>query len=130
MYTDPISDMLTRVRNAIMAKHEKVEVPSSKIKKIITEILKEEGYIKNFKVVNDEGKEKIIIYLKYFKDEPVIRGIERVSKPSRRVYKGVDELPEVLGGYGIAIVSTSKGVMTNKKAKELGVGGEVICKVW
>ncbi len=130
MYTDPISDMLTRIRNAIMAKHEKVEVPSSKMKKIITEILKEEGYIKNFKVVKDEGKEKIIIYLKYHKDEPVIHGLERVSRPSRRVYRGADELPEVLGGYGIAIVSTSKGVLTTKKAKELGVGGEVICKVW
>jgi small subunit ribosomal protein S8 len=130
MYTDTIADMLTRVRNAIMANHERVEVPSSRVKKMIITILREEGYIKNFKVVEDEGKEKIIVYLKYINEEPVIRGMERISKPSRRVYSGKDDIPVVLGGYGIAIISTSQGIMTGKKAAELGIGGEVLCKVW
>ncbi len=130
MYTDTIADMLTRIRNAIMANHERVEVPSSRIKKMIITILREEGYIKNFKVVEDEGKEKIIIYLKYINEEPVIRGLERISKPSRRVYSGKDDIPVVLGGYGIAIISTPQGIMTGKRAAELGIGGEVLCKVW
>ena len=130
MYTDTIADMLTRIRNAIMANHERVEVPSSRIKKMIIKILREEGYIKNFKVVEDEGKEKIIVYLKYINEEPVIRGLERISKPSRRVYSGKDDIPVVLGGYGIAIISTPQGIMTGKKAAELGIGGEVLCKVW
>ncbi len=130
MYTDTIADMLTRIRNAIMADHERVEVPSSRVKKMIITILREEGYIKNFKVVEDEGKEKIIVYLKYINEEPVIRGLDRISKPSRRVYSGKDDIPVVLGGYGIAIISTSQGIMTGKKAAELGIGGEVLCKVW
>ena len=130
MYTDIIADMLTRIRNAIMADHERVEVPSSRVKKMIITILREEGYIKNFKVVEDEGKEKIIVYLKYINEEPVIRGLDRISKPSRRVYSGKDDIPVVLGGYGIAIISTSQGIMTGKKAAELGIGGEVLCKVW
>ncbi|MCK5878664.1 MAG: 30S ribosomal protein S8 [Holophagae bacterium] len=130
MYTDIIADMLTRIRNAIMANHERVEVPSSRVKKMIITILREEGYIKNFKVVEDEGKEKIIVYLKYINEEPVIRGLDRISKPSRRVYSGKDDIPVVLGGYGIAIISTSQGIMTGKKAAELGIGGEVLCKVW
>ncbi|PJB77914.1 MAG: 30S ribosomal protein S8 [Acidobacteria bacterium CG_4_9_14_3_um_filter_49_7] len=130
MYTDTIADMLTRIRNAIMANHERVEVPSSRVKKMIITILREEGYIKNFKVVEDEGKEKIIVYLKYVNEEPVIRGLDRISKPSRRVYSGKDDIPVVLGGYGIAIISTSQGIMTGKKAAELGIGGEVLCKVW
>ncbi|RLE17738.1 MAG: 30S ribosomal protein S8 [Acidobacteria bacterium] len=130
MYTDTIADMLTRIRNAIMANHERVEVPSSRVKKMIITILREEGYIKNFKVVEDEGKEKIIIYLKYINEESVIRGLDRISKPSRRVYSGKDDIPVVLGGYGIAIISTSQGIMTGKKAAELGIGGEVLCKVW
>ncbi|NOY23624.1 MAG: 30S ribosomal protein S8 [Acidobacteria bacterium] len=130
MYTDTIADMLTRIRNAIMANHERVEVPSSRVKKMIITILREEGYIKNFKVVEDEGKEKIIVYLKYINEEPVIQGLDRISKPSRRVYSGKDDIPVVLGGYGIAIISTSQGIMTGKKAAELGIGGEVLCKVW
>ena len=130
MYTDTIADMLTRIRNAIMANHERVEVPSSRVKKMIVTILREEGYIKNFKVVEDEGKEKIIVYLKYVNEEPVIRGLERISKPSRRVYSGKDDIPVVLGGYGVAIISTSQGIMAGKKAVELGIGGEVLCKVW
>lgn len=130
MYTDTIADMLTRIRNAIMANHERVEVPSSKVKKVMIHILKEEGYIKNYKVVEEQGKERIVIYLKYVNQEPVIRGVDRVSKPSRRVYTGKDDIPVVLGGYGIAIISTSQGIMTGKKAADLGIGGEVLCKVW
>lgn len=130
MYTDTIADMLTRIRNAIMANHERVEVPSSKVKKVMIHILKEEGYIKNYKVVEEQGKERIVIYLKYVNQEPVIQGVERVSKPSRRVYTGKDDIPVVMGGYGIAIVSTSQGIMTGKKAADIGIGGEVLCKVW
>ncbi len=130
MYTDTIADMLTRIRNAIMANHERVEVPSSKVKKVMIHILKEEGYIKNYKVVEEQGKERIVIYLKYVNQEPVIRGVERVSKPSRRVYTGKDDIPVVMGGYGIAIISTSQGIMTGKKAADLGIGGEILCKVW
>lgn len=130
MYTDTIADMLTRVRNAVLAKHEKVEVPSSKIKKELINILKEEGYIKNYKVVESDSREKIIVYLKYINGESVIKGLERVSKPSRRIYTGKDEIPEILGGYGIAIVSTSKGIMTGKAASGLGIGGEVVCSIW
>ena len=130
MYTDTIADMLTRIRNAIMAKHERVEVPSSKIKKQIVNILKEEGYIKNFKIVEDGVGEKIVIYLKYIKEESVIKGLERISKPSKRVYTGHGQIPEALGGYGTVIVSTSKGIMTGKAATGLGVGGEVICSIW
>jgi len=130
MYTDTIADMLTRIRNAIMANHERVEVPSSKVKKVIINILKEEGYIKNFKVVEEQGKERIVVYLKYLNQESVIRGLERVSKPSLRVYTGKDDIPVVMGGYGIAIISTSQGIMTGKKAADLGIGGEVLCRVW
>ncbi len=130
MYTDTIADMLTRIRNAIMANHERVEVPSSKVKKVIVNILKEEGYIKNFKVVEEQGKERIVVYLKYLNQESVIRGLERVSKPSLRVYTGKDDIPVVMGGYGIAIISTSQGIMTGKKATDLGIGGEVLCRVW
>ena len=130
MYTDTIADMLTRIRNAIMASHERVEVPSSKVKKVIINILKEEGYIKNFKVVEEQGKERIVVYLKYLNQESVIRGLERVSKPSLRVYTGKDDIPVVMGGYGIAIISTSQGIMTGKKAADLGIGGEVLCRVW
>ena len=130
MYTDTIADMLTRIRNAIMANHERVEVPSSKVKKVIVNILKEEGYNKNFKVVEEQGKERIVVYLKYLNQESVIRGLERVSKPSLRVYTGKDDIPVVMGGYGIAIISTSQGIMTGKKATDLGIGGEVLCRVW
>ena len=114
--TDPVADMLTRIRNANNAKHDTVDVPASNMKKSIAQILLDEGYIKNFQVV--EGKEK------------VITGLRRVSKPGLRVYVGADELPRVLRGLGIAIISTSKGVMTDKKARELHVGGEVLAFVW
>lgn len=129
--TDPIADMLSRIRNALMARHDEVIVPSSKMKLRIAEILKEEGYIVDFEYIPDNKQGLIRIKLKY--DEfgrPVIRHLERVSKPGRRVYVGKDEIPRPLQGLGIAIISTSKGVMVDRKAKELGVGGEVICYVW
>jgi small subunit ribosomal protein S8 len=129
--TDPIADMLTRIRNANHAKHEFVDIPASKIKKEIANILLEEGYIKGFDVI-DDGKQGIIrIELKYQQNkERVITGIKRISKPGLRVYVGKEETPKVLGGLGIAILSTSKGIVTDKKARKQGVGGEVICYVW
>ncbi|MBP1927294.1 small subunit ribosomal protein S8 [Sedimentibacter acidaminivorans] len=129
--TDPIADMLTRIRNGNHAKHEFVDVPSSKIKKEIANILLEEGYIKGFDVI-DDGKQGIIrVELKYQQNkERVITGIKRISKPGLRVYVNKDETPRVLGGLGIAVLSTSKGILTDKKARIQGVGGEVICYVW
>lgn len=129
--TDPIADLLTRIRNANSAKHETVEVPSSNMKKAIVEILNEEGYIKNYQVI-DDGKQGIIrITLKYGQDnEKALTGLKRVSKPGLRIYAGADELPRVLKGLGIAIVSTSKGIMTDKKARKENVGGEVLAYVW
>jgi len=129
--TDPIADMLTRIRNANHAKHEFVDVPSSKIKKELANILLEEGYIKGFDVI-DDGKQGIIrVELKYQQNKGrVITGIKRISKPGLRVYVGKDETPKVLGGLGIAIISTSQGIITDKKARKQGVGGEVICYVW
>jgi len=129
--TDPIADMLTRIRNANHAKHEFVDIPASKIKKEIANILLEEGYIKGFDVI-DDGKQGIIrVELKYQQNkERVITGIKRISKPGLRVYVGKEETPRVLGGLGIAILSTSKGIVTDKKARTQGVGGEVICYVW
>ncbi len=128
--TDPIADMLTRIRNANSAKHETVDVPASNMKKAIAEILLSEGYIKNYQVIED-GKQGVIrIALKYAGKEKVISGLKRVSKPGLRIYAGKDELPRVLKGLGIAIISTSKGVMTDKKARAEGVGGEVLAFVW
>lgn len=129
--TDPIADMLTRIRNGNHAKHEFVDIPSSKIKKEIATILLEEGYIKGFDAI-DDGKQGIIrVELKYQPNkERVITGIKRISKPGLRVFVGKDETPKVLGGLGIAIISTSKGILTDKKARVQGVGGEVICYVW
>ena len=129
--TDPIADMLTRIRNAGSAKHETVDVPASKMKKAIAEILLEEGYIKSFQIIDDGTQGIIRISLKYLPGkEKAIQGLRRVSKPGLRVYAGSDELPKVLKGLGIAIVSTSKGVMTDKKALSLHVGGEVLAFVW
>jgi len=129
--SDPISDMLTKVRNAAMARHEKVDVPASKIKLEIVKILKTEGYIKNFKKLNQEGKNIIRIFLKYDEfDQSVIHGLKKVSTPGRRVYSGYKDLPRVHNGYGTVIVSTSHGVTTGKKAAEKMVGGELICTVW
>ena len=129
--TDPIADMLTRIRNANNAKHDTVDVPASNMKKSIAQILLDEGYIKNFQVVEDGTQGVIHISLKYNAGkEKVITGLRRVSKPGLRVYVGADELPSVLRGLGIAIVSTSKGVMTDKKARAAHVGGEVLAFVW
>ena len=130
--TDPIADMLTRIRNANNAKHDTVDVPASNMKKAIAQILLDEGYIKNFQIINDGTQGVIRITLKYLQPgkEKAISGLRRVSKPGLRVYAGADELPKVLRGLGIAIVSTSKGVMTDKKAREAHVGGEVPAFVW
>ena len=128
--TDPIADMLTRIRNALTAKHETVEVHASNMKKAIANILLEEGYVKNVEFVEDGLSGKIVITLKYAEGKSVISGLKRVSKPGLRVYAGAQELPKVLRGLGVAIISTSKGVMTDKKARELNVGGEVLAFVW
>lgn len=129
--SDPIADMLTKVRNAAMARHEKVDVPASKIKLEIVKILKTEGYIKNFKKLNQDGLNCIRIFLKYDEfDQSVIHGLKKVSTPGRRVYSGYKDLPRVHNGYGTVIVSTSQGVTTGKKAAEKMVGGELICTVW
>lgn len=129
--TDPIADMLTRIRNANSAKHDTVDIPASNMKKAIAEILLEEGYVKNFQIIKDGTQGIIRITLKYNNGkEKVISGLRRVSKPGLRVYAGADELPRVLRGLGIAIISTSKGVMTDRKARTEHVGGEVLAFVW
>ena len=129
--TDPIADMLTRIRNAGSARHESVTVPASSVKKAIAQILLDEGYIKAFEIVDNGTQGTIKITLKYTANkEKAISGLRRVSKPGLRVYAGADELPRVLKGLGIAIVSTSKGIMTDKKARELHVGGEVLAFIW
>ena len=129
--TDPVADMLTRIRNANSAKHETVDVPASNLKKAIAQILLEEGYIKSYEVVDNGNQGNIHISLKYVgKKQSAISGLKRVSKPGLRIYAGTEELPKVLKGLGIAIVSTSKGVMTDKKARELHIGGEVLAFVW
>ena len=129
--TDPIADLLTRIRNANSAKHDTVDIPASNMKKAITEILLEEGYIKNFQIISDGMQGIIRITLKYgASKEKVISGLRRVSKPGLRVYAGTEELPSVLRGLGIAIISTSRGVMTDKKARTEHVGGEVLAFVW
>ena len=129
--TDPVADMLTRIRNANSAKHETVDVPASNLKKAIAQILLDEGYIKSFELVDNGNQGVIRITLKYLaKKAPVLSGLKRVSKPGLRIYAGADEMPHVLKGLGIAIVSTSKGVMTDKKARELHIGGEVLAFVW
>ena len=128
--TDPIADMLTRIRNANMVKHETLELPASNIKKQIAEILKQEGFIKDVEYIEDNKQGIIKISLKYSKGERVIKGIKRISKPGLRVYAKADELPRVLNGLGIAIVSTSTGVVTDKVARKEGIGGEVLCYVW
>jgi small subunit ribosomal protein S8 len=131
MMTDPIADMLTRIRNASKAKHEKVDIPSSKLKVEIAKILKDEGYVKNVKLVKDRRQGVIRVYLKYNEDElPVIQGLKRVSRPGCRIYTGNEAIPKVLAGLGTAILSTPKGIQTGKQAKKDNVGGEVICHVW
>jgi len=128
--TDAIADMLTRIRNAGNAGHETVDIPASNLKKAIAQILLDEGYIANFEVTEDNKQGNIKVYLKYSGKKHVISGIKRISRPGLRTYADKDNLPNVLNGLGIAIVSTSKGVMTDKKARKLGVGGEVLAYVW
>ena len=130
--SDPIADMLTRIRNANTAKHDTVDVPASKMKIAIADILLEEGYIKKYDLVDDGSFKNIHITLKYGEDknDKIISGIKRISKPGLRVYAGKDELPKVLGGLGVAIISTNQGVITDKKARQLQVGGEVLAFVW
>jgi small subunit ribosomal protein S8 len=129
--TDPIADMLTRIRNALMAKHPAVDIPASRVKTEIARILKEEGYIRNYEMKEDPRQGILNIQLKYNPDgQPVISGLERVSRPGCRVYKPVDEIPKVLGGLGVCIVSTSKGLLSGEKSRTEGVGGEVLCNIW
>lgn len=131
MMTDPIADMLTRIRNASKAKMEKVDIPLSKLKVEIARILKDEGFVKNVKLVKDRRQGIIRIYLKYTDEElPVIQGLKRMSKPGRRMYAGSSEIPSVMNGLGTVIVSTPKGVQTGKQARKNNVGGEVLCQVW
>jgi small subunit ribosomal protein S8 len=129
--TDTIGDLLTRIRNAGKARFDKVDIPASRMKITLARIFKDEGFIKNYKVIKDNKQGILRIYLKYDDQNlPLIQRIERVSKPSRRVYTGCEELPKVQGGLGVAVISTSKGVMTDRRARKLGVGGEVLCQVW
>jgi small subunit ribosomal protein S8 len=129
--TDPVADMLTRIRNGSGAKFAKVDIPSSKLKVQIARILKDEGYIKNFKVMKDNRQGILRIYLKYDdKNQEIIQRVYRVSRPSRRVYTGKEAIPKVLNGLGISILSTSKGVLTDREARRLGVGGEILCSLW
>jgi small subunit ribosomal protein S8 len=131
MTSDPIADMLTRVRNAMAARHPKVDVPASKLKTEIARILKEEGYIANFKVAEEGVKKVIKIYLKYATDNsPVVTGIERVSRPGCRTYVGKTDIPRVQGGLGISILTTPRGVMTGRTAHKEGIGGELLCQIW
>lgn len=128
--TDTIADMLTRIRNACMARHEKVDIPASKMKIGIAKLMKEHGYIQNYKLFKD-GKQGILrITLRYHDGRPVILGLERISKPGRRQYRSSKDLPKVRNGFGMAVISTSKGLMTDDQARKLGVGGEVVCAIW
>jgi small subunit ribosomal protein S8 len=127
--SDPIADMLTRIRNAQLAEKLSVAMPSSRVKASIAQVLKDEGYIDDFKVREEDGKPTLEVALKYYAGEPVIEKIERVSRPGLRIYKGRDDIPKIMNGLGIAIVSTSKGVMTDRKARATGIGGEVLCIV-
>ncbi|TAN43782.1 MAG: 30S ribosomal protein S8 [Nitrospirae bacterium] len=131
MLTDPIADMLTRVRNAILVKMEKVDIPASKLKVEIAKILKEEGFIKSYKIIKDRKQGMLKVALKYTADgESLLTGLKRISKPGRRVYVGKDKIPTVMGGVGIAILSTPQGVLTDKSSRREGVGGEVLCYIW
>jgi small subunit ribosomal protein S8 len=127
--SDPIADMLTRIRNAQLAEKLSVAMPSSRVKTSIAQVLKDEGYIEEFKVRDEDGKPTLEIALKYYAGAPVIEKIERVSRPGLRIYKGRDDIPKIMNGLGIAIVSTSKGVMTDRRARATGIGGEVLCIV-
>lgn len=129
MMTDPIADMLTRVRNGLAADKVVVEMPGSSVKSAIAKVLKDEGYINDFDLAAQEGKPVLTVTLKYYEGEPVIRKLKRESKPGLRVYKNCGDLPSVMGGLGVAIISTSKGIMTDRQARKAGVGGELLCSV-
>lgn len=129
--TDPISDLLTRIRNATNVRHDRADIPASKMKLEVAKILKQEGFIRTFKVLEEGPQGLIRIYLKYADDgEPAIHGLRRISSPGRRVYRGVEELPKVRNGLGVAVVSTNRGVLTDEQARSLRVGGEVLCEIW
>ncbi len=129
--TDPIADMLTRIRNGNLAKQDKVDIPASNFKAGIAKVLKNEGYIKNSKIIKDRKQGLLRVYLKYGpKNERTIEGIKRVSKPGRRIYSGFEEIPKIRGGLGIMIISTSKGIMTDREARKKKMGGELICSIW
>ncbi|MFA5400386.1 MAG: 30S ribosomal protein S8 [Dehalococcoidia bacterium] len=130
MVTDPIADLLTRVRNAAMARHDSVNIPASKMKIAVAKILKDEGFISDYSVVKGEPQRMIKITLKYIDKQPAFIGLERVSKPGLRIYSGKKEIPRVYGGLGIAVISTSKGLMTGQEAWKKNIGGEVLCYVW
>jgi small subunit ribosomal protein S8 len=131
MMSDPIADLLTRIRNASRAEHEKVDIPASRLKVKITELLKEEGFVKNFRLIEDKRQGTLRVYLKYGAgNEKMISGLVRVSRPGRRVYVGKDKIPTVLGGMGLAILSTSRGVMTDRESRKQQLGGEVLAYVW
>jgi small subunit ribosomal protein S8 len=131
MVTDPVADMLARIRNGSLAEHEKVDIPASRLKVRLAEILKEEGFIKNFRLIEDKRQGVLRIYLKYGPgQERVISGLRRVSKPGRRLYVGADRVPSVLGGMGVAILSTPRGILTDRESRKAKVGGEVLCYVW
>jgi len=129
--TDPIADMLTRIRNALMASYESVDIPNSRLKTDIAKVLKAEGFIKNYRIIADNRQGVMRIFFKFDeKGEPIIEGLKRISKPGCRVYSASDKVPKVLNGYGINILSTSKGVMTDREASNQNVGGEILCSVW
>ncbi len=129
--TDPIADLLTRMRNAVLAKHDRLDVPHSKLKRNVCEVLKAEGFIENFEVVEDPPQDLIRIYLRYNREGvPAMRHLQRVSKPGRRVYRGADGIKPVLNGLGVAVVSTSKGLLSDQQAREQRVGGEILCELW
>ena len=128
--SDPIADLLTRIRNASRAEHEKVDIPSSKLKMRMAEILKDEGFIKNFRIIEDNKQGTLRVYLKYVGSEKIISGIVRVSRPGRRIYVTKDKIPTILGGMGVAILSTSAGVMTDRQVRKQHLGGEVLAYVW
>ena len=130
MLTDPIADMLTRIRNAMQIKAEKVDIPISKMKLEIAKILKEEGFIRAYKILKDRRQGILRVIPKYMEDESVITGLKRISKPGRRVYVGSDEIPSVMGGLGVAILTTSKGILSDRTCRRDNIGGEVICHVW
>jgi small subunit ribosomal protein S8 len=131
MMTDPIADMLTRIRNSVLIKAEKVDIPASRLKVEIAKIMKEEGFIKSYKIIKDKKQGILRVTLKYTQDNrPIVEGLKRISKPGRRVYVGKDEVPSVVGGMGIAVVTTPKGILTDKTCRREGVGGEVLCYIW